>query len=864
MKRNTNTLASIENFKKSLLTSVKNKDVEKNLNDICAKYENIYTTLKDDSLNLYGKQKKIEKLTFLDQQFNKLANINKEELVQNYNDVWNKESELLFDEKLDETINRSKVFKKHPDLQFYNKFAEVSIISLQSISTTLSKYKFHINSSKRITLGYATGILTQNLVSTFSCLTYKEYYSMLDPETKEGREMLKTPILKSVVKELEEENPDKYTQHYTMEHMSDIINRVKKRIKSIPKDAVATYCNLAIVLLQKIGLVEIDNLTRQDISHNFTTKSLITPNALTCRIIAKFNINYKNLPVISKPGKLQSHEDLKFNYQYVSTRARHTTIMVNKPQTFDTVRTYFNETSFEALNHLQRTPFKINQKELKDYVENFTDLLETHDGIKILKFPNFEDFYESQPDSDLKKSHNRYRDDLVVVNEMLEALVLAFIYKDFKVYFTVSFDFRGRFFYRSWPINPQGKKIFRNLIMFYNYDEIIQYDASSSAFQILGCLTYDNYSLKIFDLIKNKGKGKDYADLYAYIDSFVFNKKQFQFPGYPFYKKLEGMTEDHKTKLKNKDILAENTVKFINSLSKSDYSDRRGFIKKLAMCVAFNQNAEGLSETCIDESVFYETTLIKLFPVFTKNKRNAISIKFCSIARDLVLNQFKYLKELKYCINQIVSIHYDRGSPAVCFYPGGLFQSYHAYKVAGTFRYRYTISKIVKAKIKDGYEKFVEPERRSFSSITELTEDTPLSKKKFGIASVPNITHQFDAIILHLITKHFSDEKIPIWVIHDCFIVPKQYEKKIQEVYKSTLINLFFTEKFEESPIFNILQQNLMSQLNNNQISDYTRNRVLKFYNELKDNHRRALRDINKNSNKVLKEEEPFNWRTEK
>ena len=90
-----------------------------------------------------------------------------------------------------------------------------------------------------------------------------------------------------------------------------------------------------------------------------------------------------------------------------------------------------------------------------------------------------------------------------------------------------------------------------------------------------------------------------------------------------------------------------------------------------------------------------------------------------------------------------------------------------------------------------------------------------LNKFKSKRATLPNLIHSIDANLLYLVVTELQKLQIPIYTIHDCFVIPKNkknilkqiYLNKMQYLYDSNILNQFIedniTNKETLSTIFN-------------------------------------------------------------
>ena len=92
-------------------------------------------------------------------------------------------------------------------------------------------------------------------------------------------------------------------------------------------------------------------------------------------------------------------------------------------------------------------------------------------------------------------------------------------------------DFRTRTYYHGWPLNPQGDKLSRELLMFQNQRKKTvtkELDVSASGLQIIGGLLLDVGYLEKTNFIKRKNSSlKKKYDLYTEALRKYLSKKNF-------------------------------------------------------------------------------------------------------------------------------------------------------------------------------------------------------------------------------------------------------------------------------------------------------------------------------------------------
>lgn len=218
-----------------------------------------------------------------------------------------------------------------------------------------------------------------------------------------------------------------------------------------------------------------------------------------------------------------------------------------------------------------------------------------------------------------------------------------------KFYFPVYLDFRGRTYYHGYPLNPQGDKMTRGLLLFGNQRKASlkkELDVSASGFQILGMLTYNinilektnfiqkkksnlfvkkndfytNYLLKFQKLnpstiVTDRKRFKNIVMCFFYNESFfgLFKKFQIWYPGST-----------------SKDI--SNDVKSVRSFLEKEFIEF-GFLKKLVTVVVDHTIKENIaikyfSTEMISSHQYYGKQEVQRLNYYDRyNKRQKISIR---------------------------------------------------------------------------------------------------------------------------------------------------------------------------------------------------------------------------------------------
>lgn len=71
-----------------------------------------------------------------------------------------------------------------------------------------------------------------------------------------------------------------------------------------------------------------------------------------------------------------------------------------------------------------------------------------------------------------------------------------------------------------------------------------------------------------------------------------------------------------------------------------------------------------------------------------------------------------------------------------------------------------------------------------------------------------NLFHSIDSLILFRVLFLVHEQNIPIYTIHDCFVVPEQYQNIIQDIYNEVAMQIY-----EEDLLKNFIENNLETPL---------------------------------------------------
>lgn len=114
------------------------------------------------------------------------------------------------------------------------------------------------------------------------------------------------------------------------------------------------------------------------------------------------------------------------------------------------------------INYLQSKKFRINKNILSNALTNPIFIDNFNNSFKKLTFVEFGE----------GKNYDEYKKYVQKNSNYYNLILLALIYLDKYIYFNVVSDNRGRMYYHSFPLSPQGVFLSRHLLGYYNEDKI--------------------------------------------------------------------------------------------------------------------------------------------------------------------------------------------------------------------------------------------------------------------------------------------------------------------------------------------------------------------------------------------------------
>ena len=459
-------------------------------------------------------------------------------------------------------------------------------------------------------------------------------------------------------------------------------------------------------------------------------------------IAVVYDFKSSNMPLVSEPRPWVFSDDIG---------GVHGGFLVNKTDLIiynkeKSLMTRIGDDILSNINYLQQIPYKINKKRLNNILSDLNQYLKDQ-GLRVHLYKNRFDFLNEDP----KYNHTPriYGEQLKEVRKIIETLEQSLYLINFpRFYFTMYLDFGTRTYYHGWPLNPQGDKLSRELLMFQNQRKKTvtkELDVSASGLQIIGGLLLDVGYLEKTNFIKRKNSSlKKKYDLYTEALRKYLSKKNFG-------------NKKHEEAIRN--------------------LFTRKVFKSIIMCYFYNETHFGAVQKL--------TQLINFQPGVGFNINKEVTL-----IREFLQDEFKEYHFLARLMSPGIESSI-KNQKALSLYKGNNIETFQYYALREINRVNY-------------YDRFG---KRQKISISADVDPLTLDKRKTRRATQPNFVHNIDSQILHSVIAKAKNEKIFLAVIHDCFIIHKKYETKIKKWYYESFNDLIFKKK--SSILLSFLQRNL-------------------------------------------------------
>lgn len=591
-----------------------------------------------------------------------------------------------------------------------------------------------------------------NIISSQFSLKNNEEYVRLSYIYSLGITSIKRQITFSI-------KNNKKNSDYDKTKINLFLNDKDDRIKDLLSEILNIFEEIELIAIHKKKVIQ-----KTKNKSKYLTNVISFNNDLIS-ISYRFSFKKYNYPSLIKPEEWDLNMFLTEESSYENKQLMH----------YNLNRTKSNIVTTEALsiiNKTQEQKFKINTKQLNYILLNINILIKKEINLNLneyenltdyqnkefLKFQNMETLYKNDIQKILIKN---YQEKLLKVTHILETIYIAILFSKYDLYFSVFLDSRGRLYYNGYLLTPQGTVLAKSLLMFENESKLISLDVRSSGFQILGLLFKNEKLLKLTYLLENNTN----IDLYTYLLN-KFNNKHKKIINIKNY--IDLFTKDFLNKYKN------------NSLILNPKLKDRSIMK--AICIPFIYG-QGERNT---------TKLIKELNNLEYNTPQARVL--AHLLYNFLNEELKLVKFLKSMCYRVVeeNVKLKPGQPII-LYDNPRFAIISQYYVK-------------QEKKKCRYINFKGETRCTTLMVDVKPFELDLSKNCKSILA--NLFHSIDSLILFRVLFLVHKQNIPIYTIHDCFVVPEQYQNIIQDIYNEVAMQVY-----EEDLLKNFIENNLETPL---------------------------------------------------
>ena len=424
---------------------------------------------------------------------------------------------------------------------------------------------------------------------------------------------------------------------------------------------------------------------------------------------------------------------------------------------------YLIPTKFKKYKKLKEFIYKEKYKKIINYL-NSQQIRINKDYFKYLLYMNIKDLYilsDKNIDlSILNKKNNKLikKDNEIIINAFKYLLNLYMVnkYINKTFYFEHFYDWRGRIYQKSWPMNSLYTKITAPLFFFNkeeynikypynNFDTIFWYksyninpfkildirDATNSMFQIAGCLTYDINLLK-YTNIHNENIKYNIYDYVLYI--FKNNIEELKSNiGYIYDDKLNKIDKD--------------------------------FIKKLIMPWSYNENTKTSIKKICNE-LFNSYINCYNYTIYWKKAYQIHSFIF-----KIFNDKFKFYNVLKQFFNNLAYWICKNNKTIIINHKKSNTHSF-IQKYCEEYSQEIYIGVINNKKIKKKIK---------------IIDKNKVSIKDNKRALIANTIQYLDSVILTHVILKCKEKGIPILTNHDCFYTTIKQGENVLKIYNECL-----------------------------------------------------------------------------
>ena len=454
----------------------------------------------------------------------------------------------------------------------------------------------------------------------------------------------------------------------------------------------------------------------------------------------------------------------------------------------------------KTLKRQMKQPFGVNvtllykilesPSSLKDALTSFLRTIDT-DIVVCAQYEDIHQYIASLPDQASKMNGvNKYKQYELRASQFFSILRTAILFRNYKLYFPVHLDFRGRLYTYTLgrSLHPQGDKSFTRKLFRFIGSSMYKNEATGQCVQLWSILANCRLGLQCTGLVPigepfisrdiNPGR----PDVYSYLANQYKQLLEEEISFWEFTKK------DNKQKIKNliHAIAVRNTVKrmVIGFFFGEGIISRAEYILSTAKTEC-NSIIEGRE----NELVLYKKNGLD------KSKNNAI-IRFAFLLGKLIWQEFPeiivFQSNFRKLVKEIQHLKATKGKVDLTWHPSfSMTNAYHSEQPKRV-----------------GIESRMLFHRNIFDKDGNPVLDTG----KFRLSLLANFLHCGDAMLVQFVLEAFHAENYHILPILDAFYTCKEHTEFANKAYIQAIKKLFADDPIRQIVIINGLEWSNISE----------------------------------------------------
>ena len=445
-------------------------------------------------------------------------------------------------------------------------------------------------------------------------------------------------------------------------------------------------------------------------------------------------------------------------------------------------------------------PFMVNTALLYKILETPDSLKEAlmsflsakdKDIVACAQYRDIHEYLSSLSDEASKiEGVNKYKQYELKTVQFFSTIKIAILFRNYKLYFPVRLDFRGRLYTVGWPLNPQGNKSFTRKLLRFIDSFMYENDATGQCVQLWSILSNCRLGLQYTGLVHihigepfisrdiNPGR----PDLYSYLTNRYSCLLEEEISSWEFAK------DSNKQKIKNliHAIAVRNTVK--RAVMGFFFGEGR---------ISRAEQIKSIAKTEYDSiSGNQENNQFVYRKDGRNNFKNSAILRFAFLLEKLISQELPEVNvfqlKFKKLIKEIQNLKATEGKVNLSWHQS--FSMTNAYYMKQSKRARID-------------------SRMMFYRYTFDEDGNPvLDTGKFNASLLANFLHCGDAMLVQFVLESFHVENSDILTIHDAFYTCKEHTEFANKAYIQAIKKLFADDPIRQIVSINGLEWSNISE----------------------------------------------------